>query len=479
MPPPGPWPLSPPVEPRLWIRESVKPDVTSPPRPVGAGIKRSPSSSTTPPGSNREPLHKRRRLQSQTQQPSDRFTFAQPAPPAYLQHNGQPPSPIFFSSRNLRPRLPARFSTSEAAARMLSKTREESGVRTVTLARGTFSGLSPPGPNGMPGLRTSSDRSSLPRTSSPDARDRNDPLRLLGSVGVVELLEQDGRPTFIVDIGDAANYAPESCSLQILFANSALRSSSFMWELVAGKPSESITDEYTAHPTTQFRGWLLSTIAQDENLEVNPSPVEHGGIVWSCYTLRKRLRVVSGAVPLDTTLPLPSTDAGNEFSIPSASSVGLISGASVRTSSPDGPISEQQDYFGNSVPLVVQEEPTPPPVTSASRSKQNEEATLETRGAKSQIPADSLKQSVADLSYHHNESVLRAHSAGDIDSFHREETSQNQDHDMGFFDWTRLPMSTSLPKHIAFARSIDWDSTPLGPIEYWSNDLRAMCNLIM
>jgi hypothetical protein len=50
---------------------------------------------------------------------------------------------------------------------------------------------------------------------------------------------------------------------------------------------------------------------------------------------------------------------------------------------------------------------------------------------------------------------------------------------MGFFDWTRLSISSSLPPHIQFARAIDWASTPLGPIEYWSNDLRAMCNLIM
>jgi hypothetical protein len=47
------------------------------------------------------------------------------------------------------------------------------------------------------------------------------------------------------------------------------------------------------------------------------------------------------------------------------------------------------------------------------------------------------------------------------------------------FDWTRLPMSAALPRHIQFARSVDWASTPLGPIENWSFDLRAMCNLVM
>ena len=40
-------------------------------------------------------------------------------------------------------------------------------------------------------------------------------------------------------------------------------------------------------------------------------------------------------------------------------------------------------------------------------------------------------------------------------------------------------MSAALPRHIQFARSINWAATPLGPIDTWSFDLRAMCNLIM
>jgi hypothetical protein len=47
------------------------------------------------------------------------------------------------------------------------------------------------------------------------------------------------------------------------------------------------------------------------------------------------------------------------------------------------------------------------------------------------------------------------------------------------FDWTRLPMSAALPRHVQFARSIDWAATSLGPIENWTFNLRAMCNLIM
>lgn len=36
-----------------------------------------------------------------------------------------------------------------------------------------------------------------------------------------------------------------------------------------------------------------------------------------------------------------------------------------------------------------------------------------------------------------------------------------------------------MPEHVKFARSVDWASTALGPIETWSADLRQMCNLII
>ncbi|KAA8612633.1 BaeS Signal transduction histidine kinase [Pyrenophora tritici-repentis] len=272
-------------------RDSGKLVASTPPAILGT--KRPPPLfSDTPPASRlpepaSEPLHKRRKLLPRSHHALRHSDFSKTA---QIRQNNQPPSPLFFSSRSTRPQLPARFSSSEAAARMLSKTREDSGIKTVTLARGTFSGLSPPGPTTGTSAR-SSERSSLARTASPDSRDKSDPLRLLGSVGIVELLEQDGRPTFIVDMGDFANYTPDTSPLQILFANSALRSSPSTWDETHSPPED------------------------------------------------------------------------------------------------------------------------------------------------------------------------------------------NQD--MGFFDWTRLAVSPSLPRHIQFARSIDWASTPLGPIEYWSNDLRAMCNLIM
>ncbi|KAF2736533.1 hypothetical protein EJ04DRAFT_432740 [Polyplosphaeria fusca] len=419
-----------------------------------------------------EPLHKRRRVQTRARHSLDHISFSRTG--SLKGAKDQPLSPLFFShSRRSRPQLPARFSSSEAAARMLSKTRaEESSIKTVKLARGSYSGLSPPGVTSVPSTR-SSERSSIPRTTSPDGRD---PLRLLGSVGVVELLEQDTRPTFVVDIGDAPNHSPGNTPLQILFANSALRSNASVWDLVAGKTLNQSSDEPTVHASAQFKGWLMSTVVQGEPLDVNPLPVEHGGTIWSCYTVRKRLRVVSGSTPSPVPSSIPSTSASIEFALPSFPSDEVDPGFAPEAQD------EPQDYFGAAVPLLTEElakEPVPIPQVPASDPNLLEPLPMDnpgngivTRPNRLNLPPAAGYQSFA------NECVLVAHSAGDVDRFHRE-LSPAAEHEAVFFDWTRLPVSTSMPRHIQFARSVDWASTGLGPIEYWTNDLRTMCNLIM
>ena len=145
------------------------------------------------------------------------------------------------------------------------------------------------------------------------------------------------------------------------------------------------------------------------------------------------------------------------------------------------PQGEAQDYFGSTIPSVpqgAQGEPTPP--ISAPQPEPIQKKFVNQGNGMIPKPSQIDISSAEESSSFANECVLRAHTAGDVDPFHRETNAHRDDHhDMGFFDWTRLAMSPSLPRHIQFARSIDWASTPLGPIEYWSNDLRAMCNLIM
>jgi hypothetical protein len=47
------------------------------------------------------------------------------------------------------------------------------------------------------------------------------------------------------------------------------------------------------------------------------------------------------------------------------------------------------------------------------------------------------------------------------------------------FDWTDELPPLRISAHVAWARSIDWASTALGPMSEWSSQLRSVANLIM
>jgi hypothetical protein len=127
--------------------------------------------------SNSDPLPesfpKKPRLRHLYQHTLDPFDFPLQLPPTGLSQprpSQQPPSPLFFSNSSaIRPPLPPRFSSGEAGARMLRQAeKEESKVKTVTLARASYNGSSPPGTMGISSHRNSLERDSLHGTSSPE-----------------------------------------------------------------------------------------------------------------------------------------------------------------------------------------------------------------------------------------------------------------------------------------------------------------------
>ncbi|KAJ4290740.1 hypothetical protein N0V88_006489 [Collariella sp. IMI 366227] len=83
-------------------------------------------------------------------------------------------------------------------------------------------------------------------TSPPSA------VQLLQGIGVVELLEQDERPTFIIDLNDPANFSPGS--LHLIYANAALRTAPAVLELLQpDEPLSGNSPEYSG-----FKAWVVS-----------------------------------------------------------------------------------------------------------------------------------------------------------------------------------------------------------------------------
>ncbi len=132
--------------------------------------------------------------------------------------------------------------SSVEAAEMLNKARDERagvGITMLKLARGSIStDASPPRSTGNSGSRILMERNCIPR--SPDGRGKQSGLQLLGNVGIIELLEQDDRLQFIIDVANSANLTPGG-PLQILFANASLRAYPKVLDLVTGKPDLYVT----------------------------------------------------------------------------------------------------------------------------------------------------------------------------------------------------------------------------------------------
>ncbi|KAF2170084.1 hypothetical protein M409DRAFT_64452 [Zasmidium cellare ATCC 36951] len=439
------------------------------------------------PGPTSEPASKRQKLRPRAKHTLDSTSFF----PSDYSALVQPPSPLFFSnSPRPRPTLPPRFSSSEAGARMLSKARtEESHVKTVSLARGTVSTPSAgyPLPVGSPRNRSSVERSSTGRSLSPDAgassvRDgMSGVTHALNSVGIIELLEQDERPTFIVDLGDSTNYGPGP--LQLVFCNVSLRSYEGMQSLVCGT-----TPQDSPGPKTflQFKSWLLSAAVGGESLNVCLPPFNYATMTWSCSTVRKRFRIISGAF---ITPPATST-AAMRVSIPPAESL--------PDALPLPPPAEAVDYFGT-IPGIKASTPdgSSSTVTEIVPTIESRSAEVDRHGNLLQVPSDLDLSGAVDLLPSPRTYVQPSSGENDTpgansilsSSTSKESQIANEgalnsqipivSSDAASFDWTRLPVTDNMPSHIRFARSIDWASTSLGPIENWSSDLRQMCNLIM
>lgn len=411
---------------------------------------RSEDNGTRPPSTERAPKRNRPKLKLRHALDPEIF---QPGV-VHKRPQGQPPSPLFFShSPRQRLYLESNFSNSAAAATMLNKVRDEpGGVTTLKLARGSISNVaSPPRSTSTPGALGSLDRSSFERNSiprSPDSKNKmNSGLQVLGSVGIIELLEQDERPTFIIDISNPTNFFPGP--LQLVFANASLRAYETILEIITGKPDLDSPGIGVTNDFPEFKAWALSFVKNGECLDICLPSFLYGGITWTCSTLRKRLRLISG-----------STSSG-PIGAGSGSSNGALSTSSIASERPRGtarsnytpsPLaapSEATDYFGDTAPVL----PSTEELTS---------------GQLVESPGESDTTAIP------KQAMLATQSEA-ITS----ELMQTRYPEASSFDWTRIPVTAALPRHIQFARSVDWASTPLGPIENWAFDLRAMCNLIM
>jgi hypothetical protein len=319
---------------------------------------------------------------------------------------------------------------------------ESSGVTTLELARGNVSTTIAPRSTII-----AESRASLERGGS-DARNKQTGLQFLRNIDITELLEQDERPTFIIDVENSANFSPGG-PLHIVFSNASLRAHPIILEMVTGKPDWDSPGIIITNNFPEFKAWVLSFVKNNESLDICLPSFIYEGMTWTCYTLRKRLRLIRGtsnALGIGTGSS-PSNVSGTSSSVLTGRTCGKASKNSLTPMIHD--LTEPSDYFGNGATRPSSIGETPVPSLSSPATIDSVLSPLRQEVVPTQ--SDRLTSEMLSTLYPEGSNL----------------------------DWTRLPMSAALPRHIQFARSINWAATPLGPIDTWSFDLRAMCNLIM
>ncbi|WYZ44371.1 hypothetical protein EsH8_VII_000807 [Colletotrichum jinshuiense] len=347
-------------------------------------------------------------------------------------HNQGLISPLFFSSSSTRRQMPPRANPlppSDAAAVLLARLREDAdGVHTVRLPRGTVHSHSPATSGSTPGSSSlSSADATFTSSKSPTSQLAPPGLQVLRGVGVVELLEQDVRPTFIIDLANPVN--TQKTELHLLYANAALRASVGVLELLSVQGDDAAKNaEYTL-----FKTWAMSFVQNQESLDVCLPSHTYGGINWTCSTLRKRFRFVSGNTSAVSTAPDSPGPLAEESAVLEQRSRGPTP-----NQAPNVPIDAEPDYFGDIESEAHDLDDTP-------------------------LANDCVMMNNGER-HHTDEFTQQVFQAAMM---------------RPSFDWTRIQVTPDMNKHIQFCRNTDWASTPLGPIEHWNSDLRAMANMIM
>ncbi|KAK3355665.1 putative histidine kinase group protein [Neurospora tetraspora] len=357
-------------------------------------------------------------------------------PDELVSHSPGVSSPLFFSHRAKQqhptPRMHSFFANGIAASIMSSVQETQDGVTTLRLPKGHVTTTTAQGSNrssSTPGSWTSSE--SLDATMrSPDGRPLAIVAPALQAIPATELLDQDPRPVFIVDLGNPLNAS--SGLLHIVYANPSLKASTSVLELLNGDTADAEADSFDfAH----FKLWVINSEANTESIDLALTCITFGGINWTCSTLRKRFRVVTGHSNIVSETPTTPSPVAQMPPVLSRRARGSVS---ARELSPER--GDAVDYFG---PMEEVGSPRP---RSYSEPRSPSRTIIDT--------------SLAGL----NELPMVLPMSQVYTTF----------------DWTRIPVDDpNLGPHHRFARSVDWASTPLGPVEEWPADLRIMSNMIM
>ncbi|KAM0221349.1 hypothetical protein ACHAQD_005252 [Fusarium lateritium] len=277
----------------------------------------------------------------------------------------------------------------------------------------------------------------------------------LSKLNIRDILNADSRPTFIIDLDPDDDSPLRSKSIRPVFSNTALTTHERLLDAVRGEETPAVADEQTdAGSYSDFKNWATGITTQDDSKDVFPLFFHFNGLLWTGSTVAKRWRLISGNRLWQQTPP--TTDLS--LSALSQAGAPVVKGRDApKPDIPKEPKPEAQpkDDTHQAVADTVQEA-TPTEATLVASTQQRRSFRHFWRGGTS-------KGSSSDR-------VTGSSSSGSFVLGKPEKAVA---------DWTLPDPKGILTPHIQLLREIDWGSTPLGPMESWSPELRQVANLVI
>ena len=273
-------------------------------------------------------------------------------------------------------------------------------------------------------------------------------LQDLDSLSLKEILDEDSRPTFIVDLDpDCVN---ESTIIQPVFCNAALKLHSRLLDSIT-EPSDNDQDSGSLAATyPDFRNWVTGISKFNNSKDIFPLTQLFSGLLWTGSTVRSRWRIISGNA-LYHASDIPRTGLSDILPLRPKISTRVSEAAKARKAAAPvmpAPSNPPTNLFAPPanppvIPPTKQTYPSYPQSDSESGTLNNSvsKTTGRSSGSGSGVTITTPDDIVAD----HTSAQPKGH----------------------------------LTEHAKFIRNIDWASTPLGAMENWSACLREVVNLVI
>jgi PAS domain S-box-containing protein len=263
-------------------------------------------------------------------------------------------------------------------------------------------------------------------------------LQELDSLSLKEILDEDSRPTFVLDLDP--DFIDDFLAIQPVFCNAALKLHSRLLDSIVEAPEECINKDPAAATYDEFRIWATGISRFNNSKDIFPLTILYQGLLWTGSTIRQRWRIISGNA-LYRASDIPKS--GFSATLPSRPAIVKRDSEAAKARKASAPISSAIDVTGS--------------ISTARQAYQKSE----TASAVASNPFSKIT----------NTSSKSSSLSSSITIQTREDVTP---------DFTAArPKGKLTDSHVMFLRSIDWASTPLGHMDTWSSPLREVVNLLM